>query len=71
MSLPPLLRTLLIVVCTGVILIVGKPLFVPLLYALVAAMVLYPMTRWLELRGLGRTLSILLPLLLVVLLFGG
>jgi predicted PurR-regulated permease PerM len=71
MNQSPLLRTLLLILVAGILMVVAKPLLIPLAYALIIAMVLYPITRWLEMRKFGRTLSILLPLLIVVILFVG
>jgi predicted PurR-regulated permease PerM len=51
------------------ILWVGKPFLVPLAYALVIALVLFPYCRYLQARGAGRVLSILLPILLLSVLF--
>lgn len=53
------------------ILWVGKPFLVPLAYALVIALVLFPFCRYFQERGAGRVLSILLPILMLSALFAG
>ncbi|MCO6485633.1 MAG: AI-2E family transporter [Saprospiraceae bacterium] len=62
------LITLVLVVA---ILWFGKPFLIPLAYAFLIALVLFPMCRYLEDRGAGRALSILLPILLLSALFAG
>lgn len=49
----------------------GKTLFIPLFYGLFIAIVLYPICRWLEKKGVPRSLAITAGLLLVLLLFAG
>lgn len=49
----------------------GKPFLIPLAYAFLIAMAIYPVVKWLEKRGLGRLPAILLPTLLVCFLFLG
>lgn len=53
-----------------VLLYLGQTLFIPLFYGLFIAIVLYPVCRWLEQKGLSRSLAISLGLFLVFLLFG-
>lgn len=52
-----------------VILYFGRPLFIPMCYGLLIAIVLYPVCRWLEQRGWPRSLAIMAGLLIVALLF--
>lgn len=60
------LQALQMVVLTVVILYVGRPLFVPLGFALFLALVLYPGVRWLEQKGMNRHVAIGLPLVFTV-----
>lgn len=53
---------------TLVILWFGKTFFVPLLMGLLIAMIMYPISRWLELHGWGRPLAITACLLIVTIL---
>lgn len=65
------LKLLQYTVFLGVVLYVGRPLFVPLSFALLISFVLYPVCRWLEVKGLPRWAAIVLCLLVLLLLFGG
>lgn len=71
MDLSAFSRVLLSTALAGVILWFGKPFLIPLTFALVTAMVLFPMCKWLEGRGFNRTSAILIPLLAVCLVFAG
>lgn len=51
------------------ILYFGSSLFVPMCYGLLLAIVLYPLCRWMESKGIPRTISIAVCLLLVTVLF--
>ncbi len=51
-----------------VLLYFGKVLFVPLFFGLLIALVMYPVSRWLELHGCNRPLAITACLLIVTLL---
>ena len=62
-------RLLQVTVFLLVILYFGKGLFIPMCYGLLIAIVLYPVCRWLELRGWPRSLAITVGLLIVALLF--
>jgi len=55
----------------GFILWFGQPFLVPLAFAFLIALVLYPICSFLESKGLGKALSIALPIILLILLFGG
>ena len=58
------------VILLMVLLYLGQTLFIPLFYGLFIAIVLYPVCRWLEHKGLPRSLSITVGLLVVFLLLG-
>lgn len=66
-----LLQSLLTALAAAGILWLAKGFLIPLAYAFLIAISLFPLTRYLERKGLGNTLSILLPLLLLTVLFGG
>jgi len=55
----------------GFILWFGQPFFVPLAFAFLIALVLYPICTFFESKGLGKAMSIVLPMILLVLLFAG
>ena len=55
----------------AVILYFGKTLFIPLSFALLISFVLYPVCKWLENKGLNRSLSILVCILGLVLVMLG
>jgi len=67
----PLLRNLLIALVALVVLYLGRTVFIPLTYGLLAALVLYPLVAKLERKGVPRWLAIALGLLLVGVVFGG
>lgn len=67
LQVPALLLTVVLLLW---LLKVGQLLFIPLSYALFIAIVLYPITRWLEQQRVPRSLAITAGLLLVTLLFG-
>jgi predicted PurR-regulated permease PerM len=64
------LRLLLYVLVIGVLLHLGQALFVPLSFALLLSIMLYPICQWLENRKVPRPLAITLALLLLLLLTG-
>lgn len=66
-----LLQSLLTLLAAAGILWLAKGFLIPLAYAFLIAISLFPLTRYLERKGLGNTLSIVLPLLLLTILFGG
>lgn len=66
----PLLRNLLIALCIGLLMYLGRYVLIPLGYSLLVALVLYPMVSRLERRGLPRWAAILVGLSLVGALFG-
>lgn len=55
----------------GAILWFGKPFLVPIAYALLIALVLYPLCRFFEKKGFGKALSVVIPIVLLCLLFVG
>jgi predicted PurR-regulated permease PerM len=57
---------LLIVVLTVVILFYGRPFLVPFTIAALLAMLLVPVTRWLQSKRLNKILAVLLSLLLLI-----
>ncbi len=65
------LKLLQYTVLVCVLLYFGRPLLVPLSFALLISFVLYPICQWLESRKFPRWLAILLCLLLVLVLFSG
>ncbi|MBX2961619.1 MAG: AI-2E family transporter [Cyclobacteriaceae bacterium] len=56
------------IVFSGVILYVGRPLFIPLSFALLISCILYPICIWLEQRKVKKMTAIILSLSLIVLL---
>ncbi|RIJ34012.1 AI-2E family transporter [Pontibacter oryzae] len=65
------LKWLQYTVLVGIVLYVGRSLFIPLSFALLISFVLYPICRWLELKKWPRWLAISLCLLLLMVLVGG
>src|SRR4051812_44090034 len=63
------LKYLLITVLSSLLLYYGKTLFIPMMYGLFIAIVLYPICRWLQQHHCSKTFAITLSLLLVVILF--
>ncbi len=68
-SFPPILKYLQIVFFSAILLYFGKPLFIPVFFGLLIAIVMYPISKWLEIRGLGKSLAITVCLLIVTILF--
>ena len=64
-------KILLLVFLLALILVKGKPLLVPLTFAALFAMLLLPVSEWMQRRGIGRGLSIVASVLLIVLFFAG
>lgn len=70
-----MLKNLQIVLFSALLLYWGRMLFIPCSTALLISCMLYPMVRWFEARGMGRSISIgfalsslLIPLSLIILL---
>jgi predicted PurR-regulated permease PerM len=55
----------------GIILIFAKGLLIPIAYSFFIALVIYPITSYLEKKKFGLFLSILIPLLIICLIFSG
>ena len=53
-------------VLTVVILVYGKPFLVPVAFAAVLSMLLLPVSKWLQRKGLGKVVSVLLPIFSLV-----
>jgi len=66
-----LLTYLQIIFFAGVLLYFGRALFIPLFYGLFIAIILYPVCKWLQRRGLSRSLAIAIGLFLVAIVFAG
>lgn len=69
-----LFRTLAIIgliILIVVILIYGKPFLVPLTFAALLAMVLLPVTRWLQIKGVNKAVATLLSIALLLLCLSG
>ncbi len=64
-------KTTTSVAAFGLILWFGKSFFVPIAYALIIALILYPLCCFFEKKGFGKILSVALPLVLLCLLFIG
>ncbi len=62
-------KYLQIILFTGVLLYLGRTLFIPLFFGLLIAIIMYPVSRWLEMKGFGRSIAIAICLLIVVILF--
>ena len=71
MKISNLLQTAASIVLIVFILWFGKPFLIPLAYAFLISIVLYPMCRFLESKKFGKVFSIVLPLVLLCILFGG
>ncbi len=64
----PILKTLQYILFIGIILYVGRQLFIPLSIAFFISFVLYPVCTKLEKRGLNRSMAIFISISLLVLL---
>lgn len=70
-SLVKAVRILLVLVLLVIILVYAKPFLVPLAFAGIIAMLLLPVTRWLQRKGVNKVLSVLLSILLFIGIFAG
>ena len=68
-SFSPILKFLQIIFFSAVLLYFGKPLFIPLFMGLLIAIVMYPISKWLEMHGLNKSIAITVCLLIVSVLF--
>lgn len=66
--LPFPLTALLYVICISTILYFGKPIFIPLSFALLISFILYPICAWMEKKGLRRISAIAISISILVLL---
>lgn len=64
-----LLNWLLIIVLSGVILYVGRTVFIPVSFGLFISFVLYPVCNWMEKKGIGRIAAITISISCLLLLF--
>ena len=64
-------QVLLLIILLGVIMYFGKPLLMPLSFSLLIACVLYPINKWLELKGIPKVLAISITNFLVLIFFVG
>src|SRR5688500_17021047 len=62
------LRILQYIVFASFILYFGKEVFVPISFALLISFVLYPICIWLEKKGIGKMIAILLPITVLVII---
>ena len=70
-DMPKLNQILLFIVLTCLILYAGRSLFIPLSFALLISFILYPICKWMEHKGISRSLAILLNLVFLTILLGG
>lgn len=66
-----LYNTTIFIAAAGIIVWFGKGFLVPIAYALLIALVLYPLSVYFEKRGLGKGLAVIVPIVLLCLLFIG
>jgi predicted PurR-regulated permease PerM len=64
------LQILQFVVLICFVLYFGKTLFIPLSFSLLISFILFPICKWMEKKGISKTIAILLSLSLVMLLMG-
>lgn len=65
------LQILQYVILTCIILYFGREFFIPLTFALVLSLVLYPSCVWMERKGIGRMTAIIINVTLLLILFLG
>lgn len=65
------LRNLQAFLIAGLLLYWGRSLLIPLFFGLLIAMVMYPVCKWLEGKGIGRSVAIMICLSLVGILIAG
>lgn len=66
----PVLKYLQIIFFSAVLLYLGRTLFIPLFFGLLIAMIMHPLCKWLEARGLAKSLAITVCLLIIAFLSG-
>lgn len=60
---------LVILIALVVILVYAKPFLVPVTFAALLAMLLLPVAKWLQRKGVGKAIAVLLSMLLLILFF--
>jgi len=63
---PSVLSVLQYIVFGSVVLYFGREVFIPISFALLISFVLYPVCAWLERRGMGRLLAIIIAISLMI-----
>lgn len=66
--MPRYLQILLAIVLAGIILYTGRSLFIPISFSLLISFVLYPVCKWMEKKGIGKSTAIILNLVLITIL---
>ncbi len=61
-----LLQILLIILCSSLILYLGRSVLVPISFGLFISLLLYPVCSWLERKGMGRAAAIIVSLLILL-----
>lgn len=69
-TMPKLNQLLLFILLSGLVLYLGRSLFIPLSFALLISFILYPVCKWMEQKGLSRSTAILLNLLVLSIFLG-
>lgn len=69
--MPRFLQILLGIVLGWMILYTCRSLFIPLSFAILISFILYPVCKWMEKKGIPKSLAIILNLLLVTIVIGG
>jgi len=62
-------KYLQIILFAGILLYLGRTLFIPLFFGLLIAIIMYPVARWLETRKITRSVAIGICLLIVMIIF--
>ena len=62
-------KYLQIILFAGILLYLGRTLFIPLFFGLLIAIIMYPVARWLETRKINRSVAIGICLLIVMIIF--
>ncbi|HQK38819.1 MAG TPA: AI-2E family transporter, partial [Flavobacterium alvei] len=57
-------------VLISILLYFGKPLFIPLSFALLISFILYPVCKWMEKKGISKSISIFVSIFGILLFFG-
>lgn len=64
------LEILQFIILISVILYFGKTLFIPLSFSLLISFILYPVCRWLEQKGISKSIAICISVFAVIIFFG-